>query len=406
MAYEITAETPTEITLTPAVPPVGCLRWVLGGLGLAALLLGACLLLLRPERGADALNLTAGVFVVFGLLFLGLGLTMKARKVFGSGPGPAAFVFDQRRAGIWLRGTASDAAAATAALNPALLPAEAFLPFADITALRVAVQSHTSSNTTTTSSGRTTYSYHVTLDLHDGGTWTLTSDPDRDPAEAACLRLQTLVARAYAAAAAPAPPPPVLPAALTLARQGAVAQLRWRNPVPRAEVLRSLAGYGFLAGVLAVFGTIMRLEKDPAVFPLVVLVFIGSVFCWILVAQVRQWWRDCRRRYGLNLSPEAVAYVEEDAATGRETLRHALPRADYHGLSTDFDATGTDFNPTVRLLSHAAHAQLLHRRALALDADLPVIVGEALAKNLAQPMRLKTLGPAQRLALVQWVRTA
>ena len=289
MAYQITVENPAETTLTPVLPKLGAARWVLGGLGLLLLAVGLLPLWLRAERGADTLNLAAFVFAAFGLGCLLLGILLRAT----AGDGPAAFVFDRRRAGVWLRGQASDNAAAAAVLTPSA--ADVFLPFADIAELLVVTHAHTSSSSSS-GSGRTTYSYHVALHLHDGGAWELTSDADRADADAVLARLQALVAAAALVPPA-ASPAPALPATVAWSQHGGASQLRWRNPVRPAEVLRGLVGMGAFAGVLALFWTLIRAGgNDLPVFVYGVVAFIGGGVGLAAVAQGRRWWRDGHRR--------------------------------------------------------------------------------------------------------------
>ena len=407
MAYEITAETPTEITLTAVVAPRGGLRRVYGAVGLPLFGLSCSLLFMRLEHKADKVNLVAVVLAFFGAIFLLLAQRLKPAK----SSGPAAFVFDQRRAGVWLLPAPdpyaypSDAPA-TRTLSPALLPTGVFLPFAALSALRVDERLHTSS-TSSGSYGRTTYTYHVALYLTDGSTWTLTTADVRAEAEAVLARLRALVARA-ALAAAPAAPPPVLPAAFALSRQGATAQLRWRNPLTLAEVVRELVGMAVVVGMLGLVGFFIASEPALPRFVFGILALIGAAMGGIVAMRVRQWWRDRHRRYGLDFGPEGVAYLEMDPATGQETHRQAVPLADYYGLSASFEEVlpaATD--PEVVLLSRAAHAQLVQRQLADTEGQtiaesLQSMVREAKAKNLAVSFSVKALRPAQRLALVRW----
>ena len=213
---------------------------------------------------------------------------------------------------------------------------------------------------------------------------------------------------ADAAPQPPAPPAPALPATVAGsagAGAGGASRLRWRNPVRPAEVLWGLCGMGAFTGVLAVFWTVIRAGgEDLPIFVYGVAAFIGGGFGLAVVAQVRCWWRDGHRRYGLDFGPDSVDYVEEASATGRETLRHAVPRAEWYGLNTSFGGNAPDHDPTVLLLTRAAHAQLLHERALRLSLSIGELLAAALTASLARPLRVKQLRPAQRLALVLWAR--
>lgn len=398
MAYQITAESPTEIILTPVLPQLGLVRWAVAVLGLLLLSAGLLPLWLRFGSGADALNLGAGLFAAVGLGLVLMGIGMRPT----AGDGPAAFVFDRQRAGVWLRGEATDNAAATAALAPSA--ADVFLPFTDVAELLVITHSHTSQGRGG-SMGRTTYTYEVTLHLHDGSTWALTSASERVGAEADLARLQALVATA-ATVSPPVPPAlPALPAAVTLSQEGGASRLRWRNPVRPVEVLRGLGGMAAFAGVLGVFWTIISGAKEgPPAFVYGVMAFIGLGFGATAVAQVLRWWRDGHRHYGLDFGPDAVAYVEEVLTTGHEALRIVVPRAEWYGLNTSFGVVTTEQHPTVLFLTRAAHAQLRFEQGQRLRVPIGEVMAVVLEAHLARPLRVKQFGLTQRLALVQWVQ--
>ena len=384
MAFQISAETADHLTLTPATANLGCLRWVIGSFGLLGLVVGGGLLWLRSAAGADTVNLAAGVFLVMGAGFVALSRFAS----FNPNVGVAAFVFDQRLGAVRVR---SDP-------GPFGPPAEAYLAYADITGLDVETRSHSGSGGSNRSS-RTTYTYHVVLRLRDGASWFLTSDSTRDAADVQRLRLAAALVPQPGVGAGLAVPAPELPPQLTRSTQGRTTSLRWHNPVTRQEVVGKLALLGGFGGVLGLFFIIIHSQQVPW-FAYVVLGFIVLVFGLIAVTQIRRLRQDATHRYGLEFSPEAVAYFEESLTTGQETHRERVARADWYGLSYSFDATAGE-NEAVLLLTIAAHVQYLEQQQVgSLGKGLSLL----LEKNRSRTLRFKNFSPVQRLALVNWVQ--
>lgn len=384
MAFQISAETADNLTLTPATANLGCLRWLISGFGLLGLVVGGGLLWLRSAAGADTVNLVAGVFLVMGMGFVALGWFAR----FNPSTGVAAFVFDQRLGAVRVR---SDP-------GPFGPPAEAYLAYADITGLDVETRSHTSSSSSNRSS-RTTYTYHVVLHLRDGARWYLTNDSTRDAADAQYLRLAAALVPQPSVGAGLVVPAPELPPQVTRSTQGRATSLRWRNPVTRREVSGKLALLGIFGGVLSLFFAVIHSQPVPW-FAYGVLGFIALMFVFIAVTQIRRLRQDATHSYGLEISPEGVAYFEESLTTGQETLRERVARADWYGLSYSFDAIEGE-NEAVLLLTTAAHVQYLElQQVRSLGEGLRLI----LEKSRSRTLRFKNFSPVQRLALVNWMQ--
>ncbi|MDQ2770982.1 MAG: hypothetical protein M3Y54_10835 [Bacteroidota bacterium] len=384
MAFQISAETADDLTLTPATANVGCLRGFIGSFGLLGLVVGGGLLWLRSAVGADPVNLAAGAFLVMGLGFVVLSLFAS----FNPSTGIAAFVFDRHLGAVRVR---SDSA-------PFGPPTEAYLAYANITGLDVETRSQSGSGGSNRSS-RTTYTYHVVLRLRDGASWLLTSDSTRDAADAQRLRLATALVPRPDAGPDLVVPAPELPPQVKRSTRGGATSLRWHNPVTRQEVGGKLALLGGFGGVLGLFFTIIHSQQVPW-FAYGVLGFIALMFALIAVTQIRRLRQDATHSYGLEFGPEAVAYFEEVLTTGQETHRERVARADWYGLSYSFDATAGE-NEAVLLLTIAAHVQYLEQQQVgSLGKGLSLL----LEKNQSRTLRFKNFSPVQRLAVVNWVQ--
>lgn len=338
--------------------------------------------LVAERRRADTVNLVAGVFLVMGTGFVALGWFAS----FNPDTGVAAFVFDQRRGAVRVRSSP----------GPFGPPTEVYLAY--ITGVDVETRSHTSSGSSNRS-GRTTYTYHVVLRLRDGARWCLTNDSTRNAADAQCLRLAAALVPRPDVGASMTVPTPELPPQVTRSTQGRTISLRWRNPVTRREVGGKLALLGGFGGVLGLFFAVIRSQQVPW-FAYGVLGFIALIFVLIAVTQIRRLRQDATHRYGLEISPEGVAYFEESLTTGQETLRERVARADWYGLSYSFDAVEGE-NEAVLLLTTAAHVQYLEQQQVgSLGEGLRLI----LEKSQSRTLRFKNFSPVQGLALVNWVQ--
>ncbi|MCR5890025.1 hypothetical protein LRS06_20060 [Hymenobacter sp. J193] len=381
MPYRIAAETTDELLLLPVPVKTGCVRGLFSGFGLLAVLIGGGLLFARRGSALDADTLIAGTLAYVGLGFLLLGIFLNVKQR----PALAALVFDRRLGAVRVRGREGE-------------PAEVYLAYADIADLRVHThaETHSSSNSTYTWK---TYTYHVVMQLHDGGRWYLTRENAQEVAE---VQLRQLVAAVAAAEPGVALlPPPQLPPQVEHSTQTGLTTIRWRNELAGRQVLGWLVVLVFFGGALGLFFLVARAVMVPAAFAYAVLAFIALVFLVIMGSQARQMWLDYHRRYGLVFSPAAVAYVEAARATDQLIEHQVIPLADWYGLSCSLnDAEAGE--EAVLLLTRAAHAQYLHQQNA--ELSLKEIMNFLTTRNQARRLYFSRFNPAQRLAVVNWVR--
>ncbi|MBG8556255.1 hypothetical protein [Hymenobacter guriensis] len=381
MPYRIAAETTDELLLLPVPVKTGCVRGLFSGFGLLAVLIGGGLLFARRGGTLDADTLIAGTLAYVGLGFLLLGIFLSVKQR----PALAALVFDRRLGAVRVRAREGE-------------PAEVCLAYADIADLRVHThaETHSSSNSTYT---WTSYTYHVVMQFHDGGRWYLTRENTPELAEAQLRQLVAAVAAAELGVAAL--PPPQLPPQVEHSTQAGLTTIRWRNELAGRQVLSWLVVLVFFGGALGLFFLVARPMMVPAAFAYAVLAFIALVFLVIMGSQARRMWLDYHRRYGLVFSPTAVAYVEAAHATDQLIEHQVIPLAEWYGLSCSLNDMEAG-EEAVLLLTRAAHAQYLHQQKA--ELSLKEIVDFLTTRNQARRLYFSRFTPAQRLAVVNWVR--